>query len=317
MLERGRGNLGRLLFIGTGPTDYLDVLVREGWEDKVCEARARALRQMDLWRVAALQQVRPDAAAWGIFGQWNGLRTQVWQEGCPVIDVKPWDDLLMSLNKNHRSTFRKALRRAEADGIRSSVVDADGAEEAARKFVAVSREQWRDHPLTGPEYWTQRFEAHLETTAQRMTACGWGKTSELRRNAEVVISTLMNFGREFVGTYMIGASQEARQRYRWSSLYISDAANIARSRGSSHLDLLRGIEPYKLRWNSREVQNHRLIWGRGPLLWGAYAGYHAVRSKAKQYARSENAPPWAKHAASRYSALRNKGVRYVKQDRRQ
>src|SRR5918997_2011286 len=37
ILERRRG-FGRLLFIGTGPTDYLDILVREGWEDKVLDA---------------------------------------------------------------------------------------------------------------------------------------------------------------------------------------------------------------------------------------------------------------------------------------
>src|SRR3712207_9136670 len=42
MVERGRG-LRRLLFLGTGPTDYLDVLAREGWEDRVSEALAREI----------------------------------------------------------------------------------------------------------------------------------------------------------------------------------------------------------------------------------------------------------------------------------
>src|SRR3954471_12784954 len=63
MLQRLAG-FGRLLFIGTGPTDYQDVLVREGWESLVSQAGVQALRQLDGWQVADLQQLRPEAAAW-------------------------------------------------------------------------------------------------------------------------------------------------------------------------------------------------------------------------------------------------------------
>jgi CelD/BcsL family acetyltransferase involved in cellulose biosynthesis len=62
MLQR-RGGFGRLLFIGTGPTDYQDILARKGWESRVSEAGVRALRQMAGWQVADLQQLRPEAAA--------------------------------------------------------------------------------------------------------------------------------------------------------------------------------------------------------------------------------------------------------------
>jgi CelD/BcsL family acetyltransferase involved in cellulose biosynthesis len=48
MLER-RAGVGRLLFLGTGLTDHLDVLVREGWEDKASEAAVRALGEMKSW----------------------------------------------------------------------------------------------------------------------------------------------------------------------------------------------------------------------------------------------------------------------------
>ncbi len=39
MLER-RGVIMRLIFIGTGVTEHLDALTREGWEDEVAGARA-------------------------------------------------------------------------------------------------------------------------------------------------------------------------------------------------------------------------------------------------------------------------------------
>src|SRR5215211_4495175 len=50
MLER-RAGFGGLLFLGTGLTDHLDVLIREGWEEGVSESVLRALGEMRSWRV--------------------------------------------------------------------------------------------------------------------------------------------------------------------------------------------------------------------------------------------------------------------------
>jgi CelD/BcsL family acetyltransferase involved in cellulose biosynthesis len=71
MLER-RAGFGRLLLIGTGLTDYQDVLAREGWERHVSEAAVRSLRQVDGWQVADLQQLHPEAVTWSIFERWAG-----------------------------------------------------------------------------------------------------------------------------------------------------------------------------------------------------------------------------------------------------
>jgi hypothetical protein len=90
------------------------------------------------------------------------------------MEVKPWDELVASLSKNHRSTVRRALKRAEADGVRCELVAADDAGEAAQRLVTVSREQWRGNPLTPSEHRTWRFESDLEAAARRMSARGWG-----------------------------------------------------------------------------------------------------------------------------------------------
>jgi len=289
MVER-RWGLGRLLFVGTGLTDYLDFLVREGWEAEVSEAAVRALTRIDSWQVADLHMLRPEAAAWDALERWGGYKIRIWQESCPVVEVKPWEELLASLSTNHRSTIRRTLRRAEADGVESELVGPEDAERAAGRLVAVSREQWQGNPLTGPEHWTRRFEEHLKTVARRLTASGVGAICEFRRDGEVIISTLLVFGRDFVGTYVIGAGRAASKRYQWSSLYIWDALNVARSRNNGYLDLLQGMEPYKLRWSSGTVPTHRFILGRSFASWSPYSGYQILRSKAKWYARSEHAP---------------------------
>lgn len=307
MLAR-RGGLGRLLFVGTGPTDYQDMLVREGWDESVSDAGRRALGHMDGWQVADLQQLRPEAAAWRIFKEWPGPRTSVWQDTFPMVDVKPWDELLSTLSKNLRSTTRRTLRRAEADGVHCKLAKTNETEQAARRWMLLHREAWQGREIV-PEHLTDRFQSYLQAAVRRMTASGLGAVSEFRRDGEVIASHFLIFGRDFVAEHLIGARQDALQRYQLSSLCIWDAMNVARSRNNPCLNLLRGEEPYKLRWASTTATNYQVILGRRLVVWALYSGYVALLSKAKKYAYSEDAPRWTKIAWSAYRTLRDKIAR--------
>jgi CelD/BcsL family acetyltransferase involved in cellulose biosynthesis len=315
MLER-RAGFGRLLFVGTGISDYLDVLVRTGWEDKFFEAGAQVLESMGSWRIADLQQLRPDAAAWGILWRWDRPRIHVWQDSCPIIEVKPWDELLASLSRNLRSTVRRAVRRAAADGLHRKIADATDTKRATQRLVALHREAWQERNIN-PEHLTQRFEDFIVAVAERMASQELSSISELWQDGEVLVSSFLMFTRDSCGTYILGASQKALRQYQWSSLYIWDAVDIARSENKSYLDLLRGEEPYKLRWSSKTISTHRLILGQHRIAWIPYAGYHALRSRAKLYARSESAPQWIKGALNKYRALRRGGKRWAKKVRGQ
>jgi CelD/BcsL family acetyltransferase involved in cellulose biosynthesis len=303
MIEFRNVFVGRLLFVGTRSSDYLDVIVRAGWEGKVLESGMQALKKMECWRIADLQQLRPEAAAWGIHRRWDGPRTCLRQDSCPVVEVKPWDELLASLSRNLRSTARRALRRAAADGLERKMADTSNIKQAAERLVALHREAWQGRYI-GPEHFTQRFEAFIVAAAERLAYRRLGSISEFWRNGEVLISDFLVFGRDFCGSYILGASQKAMQRYQWSSLYISDAVEIAHSRDCSYLDLLRGEEPYKLRWSSGIIPTHRLILGQHRTAWIPYAGYHALRSRAKLYTSSGSAPQWIKSAVGKYRTLR-------------
>lgn len=302
VLER-RPGFGRLLLAGTGPSDYLDVLVRAGFEDEVFEAGARAIEKLGSWQVADLQQLRPGAAAWRLFEHWGRPGRRVRHDSCPVIEVKPWDELLATLSRSLRSTVRRSIKRAEADGLQRRMAGADDAERAARTLVALHRESWEGRSI-GPEHLTERFESLIVDAARRMTANGAGAVSEFWRGEEVIISSFLLFDRNHVGTYTLGASRDALQKYQWSSLYIWDAVEAAYERGKNCVDLLKGKEPYKLRWSYKVVPTHRLILGKTRYAWLPYVGYQALRSRAKQYANSEEAPQWATKAADGYRRAR-------------
>jgi CelD/BcsL family acetyltransferase involved in cellulose biosynthesis len=314
MVER-RWGFGRLLFVGAGLTDYPDVLLREGWEERASEAGPRALGLMGGWQVADLHHLRPEAAAWGVLKRWRGPRVRLWHDNYPVIEIGPWDGLLAPLSKNLRSTVRRTIRRAQADGIQRELVKSEDASEAGRRLVALHREAWQGRDIT-PEHRTRRFEAYMEAAARRMTPRGLGGVSEFRRHGEVIVSHFLFFGRGFVGEGLSGATQDALRRYQESSLRIWDAVEVARSKDIPYLNLLRGEESYKLRWNPRIVPSYRIILGRNAVSWALYAGFHALRSSAKSYAYSENAPGWILRTVSKYRALRQAGIRYVKSYKR-
>lgn len=268
----------RLLFVGTGVTDYLDLLAREGWKEEVVEAGAQILRKLGPWRVADLQELRPGAAAWGLFGRWDGPRIQRWQVNCPVIDTRPWDELLMTIHRNLRKSARRTVRRAEEDGVRAEPVGVEGSEEAARRLVAMHREMWWGREVD-PEVLTERFESHMVTAVRRMTARRLGRIDEFRRNERVIASYFSVFGRDFIGTHTLGADQKALKRYQVSSLEIWNLLDTAFDRNCDHVNLLRGEEPYKMRWNPRMIPSHRIILGRELFSWSLYAGYRTVRSR--------------------------------------
>jgi CelD/BcsL family acetyltransferase involved in cellulose biosynthesis len=146
MLDR-RWGFGRLLFIGTGITDYLDILVRRGWERQFTEAGRRVLGQMDCWHVMDLQQLRPEAAAWSLFKNWSGPRTCIWQDNTPTLPVKTWKEMLKHVDRKLRSNVRGTLRRAEADGVRVELAGIDDVEQAAHNMVVLGSLRELPYPV--------------------------------------------------------------------------------------------------------------------------------------------------------------------------
>jgi CelD/BcsL family acetyltransferase involved in cellulose biosynthesis len=280
MLERQWG-FRRLLFIGK--YDQLDLLARKGWEDKVSETAVLALRQMiGSWHAIDLQILSPTAAAWGIVQRWNGPRIDIPVTPYLFMEVKPSDELLASLTKKQRQNVRRILRRAEKDGVRSKLVGAEEAEQAAHRLLALHRELWRERQIFS-RHLCPRWESFIVAAVRRMTDCGLGTISEVRLDQEVLISSFAAFGDEVTYGRLVGVSQEARQRYQWSSLLIWDALSMARCRNSAWLCLADARDPYKQKWAPEAVPYYRVILGRGSVWWRLYLAYLSWRAKGEAY----------------------------------
>ena len=168
----------------------------------------------------------------------------IWEDNFPIIAVLPLAQILPTLSPNRRSTIRRTLYRAKGMAWNPSWPPPAKHNRRAGGSVALHREMWQGRPI-GPEHTTARFLEHLAAASERLTAAGLGGISEFRREGRVIISSLLLFGREYVGTCLHGASREALEQYQVSSLYIWDALNRATERSLAYVSLLRGAEPYK------------------------------------------------------------------------
>ena len=307
---------GRLLLLGDRVnilyrhviTPYKDVLVREGWEEPVARAAARSLKEMGGWWVADLQELMPNAAAWEIFGHWDGPKSSAPITDYVLIRADSWEKLLASLSQNLRSTARRTLRRIEEDGVRREPAAPEDAGRAARTLVELHRQLWAGRRIA-PEHLSPRYEAFMEAAARRMTARGIGRISEFRRDGTVLVSQFLVFDKDFVGVYLLGVSEGASRRYQFMTLCNWDAMNVA-SDSNAYVSWTLETTWEKLRWASEVVSSHRAILGRGRSFWIPYAGYfvlragyYSLRSDAQVYVHSDSAPQWIKTAMERYYTL--------------
>ena len=315
MAKRGRLLLLGGLVGGDAMTPYKDVLVRKGWEEQVAEALARALKELGGWWVADLRELQPQAAAWNLFQEWDGPQTTRTSSGIDefvLIHSNSWEELLTSVSRNLRKSARSTLRRLEKDGIRYEPAGpGDDTERAARKQVALHRELWRGRSIE-PDLLTQRYEAFIVAAARRTTARGIARISEFWRDDTVIVSQFLLFDENFVGAYVIGASQEAARRYQFNTLSVWDAMNVARDKSNPYVSLMNYATEQKLRWADEVVPSYRAILGHNSASWIPYAAYHALRdryyglrSEAQLYAHSENAPRWVRKATDTYYTLQS------------
>jgi hypothetical protein len=62
--------------------------------------------------------------------------------------------------------------------------------------------------------------------------------------------------------------------------------------------------------------NCRVILSRDPLSWSPYGAYHALRSRVKKYAYSEDAPAWVKVAEANDRTRHYATARYASKGKR-
>jgi CelD/BcsL family acetyltransferase involved in cellulose biosynthesis len=254
--------LRRVCLLGTGGTDYLDLLLEPGCAeegarlvlDRLAERRAR-------WEFCDFQQLRPRSpllAAPAPTGLDSLTRPQ---DVCPVLTLPPTAAALpQALPPRLRANVRYYRRRLEREGeARFETADVGTLDELLEALFRLHQARWNRRLLPGSFRGARARRFHREAAAGFL-ARGWLRLHALRFRG-TVRAALYCFTAGGRGYYYSGGFQPEMARFSPGTLLTAHALEDAVRAGAGEFDFLRGDEPYKYRWGAGErVNERRLLW---------------------------------------------------------
>ena len=255
--------LRRLSFLGTGTSDYLDVLAASGWEEAVAEALYGYLEHVGGWQIADFQQLREGGFLRDHAPAETGrlFALTVPGEPCPYLALPPtWDMLLQGLGKKTRANvgyYDRALRKVYEVECGPVSDPADLDDELTHLFDLHQR-RWNQRWLPGV-FGGRRVQAFHRDAARRLLERGWLRLFSLRLDG-VTKASLYCFAYGDRTCYYQGGFEPTLARLSLGTVLTARAMGTAIDEGRAVFDFLRGDEPYKAKWTgSAQINARRLV----------------------------------------------------------
>lgn len=236
---------GRLQFIGTGNTDYLDVLCAPGWQTRGGECFRNHLHRSGGWEVADYQEMRTDSP-------WLACHRQdaVAQSVCPTLDLSGF-----RLNSKRRNTFRRRSRQLWTSGdVCFEVASGEQSEEYLEALLRLHALRWQTRGETGVLVWNEVQRFHREC-CPALAAAGCLRFLGLRLNGELIAVLYWLQKPGVVFAYLTGFDPQFAA-HGPGMLLQSCALEHAVFLGDSECHFLRGGEPYKYEWGASDRINY-------------------------------------------------------------
>jgi len=278
--------LRRLALIGTGNTDYLDLLLDPQSAVSSREQLDKALTQATTgWDFCDFQQLGPQSPLLRM--DLSPLRDQSFeQEVCPVLtlsNASPEGAVPARLCKN----LRYYGRRLEREGGACEVAPPEAVAQSMSALFQLHGARWRKRKLPGV-FTSQSVRNFHQDVAHGFAVRGWLRLHTLTL-AEEVRAVLYCFTCRGRGYYYAGGFDPALARWSPGTLLTGRAIQTAGSEGAQEFDFLRGDEPYKYTWGAVNRTNYRrLLWrvgSRGAVAPRLVALERRLEHGAKQFAR--------------------------------
>ena len=254
--------LRRLCLLGTGNTDYLDVLVHPDHPEAVVQLLHHAAT-LPGWDFADFQQLAPGAILLGAPAP-SGYRDSIRrQEVCPVLDLPPGPDPFQAaVSSRIRSNLRYYRRKLEAAGGTFAAAHGDGVDRALGALFELHQARWRRRRLPGV-FSDTRVRSFHAAVAEGFDACGWLRLHTLELQSDIA-AALYCFHCRGRGYYYAGGFDPALARLSPGTVLTGHAIAEAAREGAREFDFLRGDEPYKYDWGAHDRTNsRRLLWRLG------------------------------------------------------
>ena len=264
MASSGIARFPSLDMLGTGEagSDYLDVIVRRGWEAESLAAIERFVRSHNT--TLRLTHLGPSAAAVhlaDLLDSHGWTRSMTAGGTCPYIPLAghTWDSYLATLGASHRANVRRRIRALEQKfDVRFERVTT----EAQRREAMLRLVQYHERRFDerGTAFRTESLGAFHEEVTKRVLDRGWLRMFVLRVNGTPVA---VMYGFLYGGTfyfYQHGFDADYQQ-HSIGLVLMGLSIRAAIDEGAGEFDMLWGVEQYKFLWarDTRELRNVHLF----------------------------------------------------------
>ena len=247
-------------------SDYLDLLVTKGCEERVYAALLDTLARPDFpaWDslgLCTLPAASPANTMLKSMAEARGLRVDHHlHDVAPMIELpETWDAYLETLDKKQRHEVRRKLRRVEEAKTRWYIIDsADALDQATADFVELHKKSRPDKNL----FMDARMQTFFAEAAHAMFAQGWLQLLFLEVDGARA-AALWNFVyNNDILVYNSGYDPVKYGALSPGSVLFAHSIQDAIAAKRRRYDFLRGNEEYKYRFGAKDQQVFELRIGR-------------------------------------------------------
>lgn len=235
----------RLLPLGLGITDHLDVLVHPD-APGAGAALVEAVLSLPGWDVWSLEELAPDAMALGLALP----GAEIADHGtCPVLSLEG-EHIPSAKRRKLRMSLNRIARRS------GQVSEPTDLSRFLDDLIALHGARWRERGEAGvlDDPAVRRFH---EAALPRLAAAGLVRLFTLTIEGRVAGAYYGLHHRDRAYAYL-GGFDPAFAFESPGTVLMGHAIEAARREGAREFDLLRGQEPYKYEWGAVDRANRRL-----------------------------------------------------------
>lgn len=252
-IYHGRRSCRRLLLLGTGNTDYLDVIFHPAFR-KDCRRSlmVEIEKRSDLWDECDLQRLRPESPLLEGVAQDQKFRSGVSpEEPCPVIDLRSLD---LGSSNGPAPMLRKArhyaakLQRRHPFSIEQPTLAS--LDDCVTTWQRLHQDRWRHKGMPGSLTHENDHAFHTEV-ARRMLAAGMLKLYSLRIAGEIA-AVLYAFQHRSCRYSYLGGFDPKYSPFSIGTVLLGHSIEQTLLERCERFDFLKGREPFKYGWGARD-----------------------------------------------------------------
>ncbi len=250
---------GRLLAVGIGLSDYLDVLVAPDCRAAVLSAVAAAIEMLPGWQEWELTDLAPFAAGRGL-PHLSGCSCEE-TPAAARYGLKLDDEPASLVPAGKARKLRMAENRVHRDGgYRITLADARSLDRLLTRLVDLHRQCWTSRGEPGV-FADGRVERCHREALPALLERGMLRLHGLERHGRITAVQLGFQHRQRAYAYLGGFDPDDAQ-VSPGTLLTAHAIREAQREGCRWFDFLKGDEPHKLSWGATRQAAFRRVWRR-------------------------------------------------------